>query len=398
MSPESGDPPPVPRRPRHPTPPPRSPAQPPPAPAEGDQGAQRPEGAKRPEYTLYRAGTRSLRRRKSEAAAPVAGALRERPPRGGWRRRITPRRVILGLIAFVVGWLALSVLLFLISATVNQAKPKGDVGAVLDGAGFPLTSATNVLVLGSDQRTTKHHEPGASTSGPSRSDVIMLIRTGGGHSARLSIPRDTVVDIPGHGMQKINAAYAFGGAPLAIRTVKSFLGVPINHVVEVNFDNFPQLIDAMGGVDVKTGCVVSFINGGFRNGGYTLRLRAGNNHLSGAQALALARTRHNACHPNESDLTRATRQQALFQAMKSRLASPSNFFRLPWVSWDAPQAIRSDMGGFSLLGLFASLAVNGSPQTRLLTPTGTTTLPDGSSGLTVSESAKRTAVASFLRG
>jgi LCP family protein required for cell wall assembly len=370
--------------------PPGSPAQAPP-PAKGDPGA------KRPDYTLYRAGSRPRLGRRSEAAAPVAGALRERPPRAGWRQRITPRRVILGLIAFVVGWLLLSVVLFLVSATVNQAKPQGDVGAVLDSGGFPLTSGTNVLVLGSDQRTAKHHEPGASTNGPSRSDVIMLIRTGGGHSARLSIPRDTVVDIPGHGMQKINAAYAFGGAPLAIRTIKSFLGVPINHVVEVNFDNFPQLIDAMGGVTVKTGCVVSFINGGFRNGGYTLRLRAGTNHLSGAQALALARTRHNACHASESDLTRAARQQALFQAMKSRLASPSNFFRLPLVSWDAPQAIRSDMGGFSLLGLFASLAINGSPQTRLLTPSGVVTLPDGEVGLQVSDAKRRAAVAQFMK-
>ena len=392
MAPSAGDQPPAPRRPRRPEAPARAPGQQPPAPA----GEPKQE-SERPEYTLYRTGRRLLRRRAPGTETAEEG-LRPAAPRRGWRERVTPKRVILGLIALVVGWLALSVILFLISATVNQASPNGNVGAVLDGGGFPLTSATNVLVLGSDQRTGSHHEPGATTSGPSRSDVMMLIRTGGGHAARLSIPRDTVVDIPGHGMQKINAAYAFGGAPLAIETVKRFLGVPINHVVEMNFDNFPQLVDSMGGVDVKTGCVVSFINGGFRNGGYTLRLKAGTHHLSGTQALALARTRHNACHPNESDLTRAIRQQALFQAMKSRLASPSDFFRLPWVSWNAPKAIRSDMGAFNLLGLFAGLAVGGSPKTRLLTPSGPVTLPDGSVGLQVSAATRRAAVAQFMKG
>ena len=81
-----------------------------------------------------------------------------------------------------------------------------------------------------------------------------------------------MVDIPGHGRNKINAAYALGGPALAVQTVKQFLGIEVNHLVEVDFDNFPELVDALGGVDVKTGCVVSLINGGRRNGGTTLRL------------------------------------------------------------------------------------------------------------------------------
>ena len=86
---------------------------------------------------------------------------------------------------------------------------------MLDPAGYPLTSANNILVLGSDRRQKNSKEPGAETTGPGRSDTIMLIRTGGGHAARLSIPRDTVVEIPGHGLQKINAAHEFGG-PAAV--------------------------------------------------------------------------------------------------------------------------------------------------------------------------------------
>jgi LCP family protein required for cell wall assembly len=227
---------------------------------------------------------------------------------------------------------------------------------------------------------------------------MLLIRIGGGRSARLSIPRDTIVSIPGHGTAKINAAYAFGGPALAIKTVKQYLGIPINHLVEVSFDNFPALVDALGGVDYTGGCVVSRISGGFRNGGYTLRLRAGTTHISGAQALALARTRHNDCSPGESDLVRARRQQKLFSAMEHRLLSPGALFRLPWVSWQAPRAIRSDMGAPTLLGLFGALATGGSPPTRVLKPSGSATLPDGGVGLIVSAAERRAETQRLLAG
>ena len=142
------------------------------------------------------------------------------------------------------------------------------------------------------------------------------MRVGGGANATLSIPRDTVVDIPGHGRNKINAAYALGGPSLAIKTVESYLGIDVNHLVEVNFENFPQLIDSLGGVTYKGGCVVSKINGGTRNGGYTLRLKAGEHEIDGKQALALARTRKNECAPSEDDRTRARRQQKILGAIK----------------------------------------------------------------------------------
>ena len=62
---------------------------------------------------------------------------------------------------------------------------------------------------------------------------MLLLRVGGGHNGRLSIPRDTVADIPGHGQQKINAAYAFGGSALAVQTVEGMLGIQINHIIEI---------------------------------------------------------------------------------------------------------------------------------------------------------------------
>ena len=349
-----------------------------------------------PPYTKYRARPR-LRRSDGDALPPV-GSVDGSPEAPRRRRRLqvgrlTPRRVAGYLALFVVAWLGVSLLTFLASALVHRS----DVGGQLASAGFPLTSPNTILVLGSDSRPEGSKEPGAASNG-ARSDSIILMRVGGGASARLSIPRDTVVDIPGHGRQKINAAYAFGGAALAAQTIDQYLGVRVDHVVEVDFANFPKLIDAMGGVDYTGGCVVSRINGGFRNGGYTLRLEAGRTRIDGAQALALARTRKNACNPRESDLTRARRQQKLFAAMKSRLLSPGAFARLPVISWQAPQALRSDMGGPTLLGVFGAIATSGTPATRVLRPTGQETLPDGGAGLTVSDAEVAAEAARFERG
>jgi LCP family protein required for cell wall assembly len=315
-----------------------------------------------------------------------------------WRRWLRPKRLAALLLGVVVGWIALSVFLFLISSHFERVSPPTNVYRVLDPSGNPLTAAQNILVLGSDQRQKNSKEPGANKYGPSRSDTIMLVRTGGGHAARLSIPRDTVVDIPGHGEQKINAAYAFGGPALSISVIKHFLGVPINHVVMVNFENFPALIDAMGGVNYTGGCVYANVDGGARNGGVTLHLPAGTHKLNGKEALALSRVRENLCHPNQTDIQREERQQALFTAMKDGMFSVSSFLRLPLISWNAPPTIISDMSGPELLGMFTALAIGGTPPIRVLEPSGNVLLPGGGEGLTVSEAEKRKAVAQFLSG
>jgi LCP family protein required for cell wall assembly len=362
-----------------------------------------------PNYTRYRAGRRLLpgregelgelpRRGRSGLDGEQEAGSRATMGRWNWRRWTRPKRLLPGLLALALAWVALSFVLFLISSHFQRSSPPADVAGVLDPAGYPLTSANNILVLGSDRRQKNSKEPGAETSGPGRSDSIMLIRTGGGHAARLSIPRDTVIDIPGHGLQKINAAHAFGGPALSVSVIKHWLGIPINHVVEVNFENFPQLIDAMGGVDYSGSCVISRLDGGFSQGGYTLRLSAGTHHLNGKQALALARTRENLCAPQQTDLQRQEHQQALFNAMKSRLLSPSSFFRLPWIAWNAPPAIISDMSGPTLAGMFAALAIGGTPPTRVLKPSGSQTVAGGGEGLTVSEGERRAAVARFMAG
>ena len=367
------------------------------------------ESEQPPQYTRYRARRRLRADGEDDGARPRLPAPgRPRAARSagapgqarlsGWRRWTTPRRILLALALLVVGWLALSTVLYLTSSHFNRTSPPSDLAAALDPAGYPLTSANNILVLGSDRRQKNSKEPGAETTGPGRSDSIMLIRTGGGHSARLSIPRDTIVDIPGHGLQKINAAHAFGGPAESVRVVRRWLHVPINHVVEVNFENFPQLIDSMGGVDYTGSCVISRLDGGFSAGGYTLRLPAGTHHLNGKQALALARTRENLCAPNQNDFQRQEHQQALFNAMKSRLLSPSSFLRLPWIAWNAPPAIISDMSGTTLLGMFAALGGGGTPPTRVFKHAQPTYVPGVGEGLTIPEAERRAAAAQFLAG
>jgi LCP family protein required for cell wall assembly len=324
------------------------------------------------------------------------GLPKRRPRLPGRRRPITPGRVLKWLAIALVAWVGVSAILFMISAQIQRGDLAEEVGSQLDPGPYPLTGANTILVLGSDARPEGLAEPGSG--GPSRSDSIMLLRIGGGANASLSIPRDTVVDIPGHGTDKINAAYAIGGPALATQTVKEFLGVEINHVVEVSFENFPQLIDALGGVTYKGDAVLSRINGGNRNGGYTLRLPKGETEIDGKQALALARTRKNLRNPAENDLTRARRQQQLVSAMKDKVTSFETFVRLPWVSWAAPKAVRSDMAGPTLLGVAMASMTSGSSEPQVLKPSGATTLPDGGAGLTVDDATKQAAVRRLLRG
>ena len=330
-----------------------------------------------PRYTKYRARPRLFDRGADALARFRRGGRRSRGVKT--RRPFTVRRVLKWVALAVVGWLVLSLVLFLVSAQIQSTNVDSAARAALAGGGTPPFSATTVLVLGSDQRPKGSHEAGASTSGPSRSDSILLMRVGGGHNGRLSIPRDTAVEIPGHGRNKINAAYAFGGAALSIKTVESLLGIRIDHVVLVSFTNFPHLIDSLGGIDYKGGCVKAKVNGGYRNGGVTLHIPGGRQvHLDGKQALALSRVRENACNPRENELTRERRQQRILSAMKGRLTSPTAFFRLPWISWNAPKALNTDLHGPGLLGLFAALATSGSPKTRILrgTPEVGTALGD----------------------
>ena len=326
----------------------------------------------KPEYKVYRsrrgfrdwlAGPRDQVTQLREAARRRAqrergddGEPEPREPRGPlWRR-------ILKWVAIaVVAWLLLSLVIFMISAQFADGVSDETENALSSG-GSLLTGST-ILVLGSDERPEGSLEPGAGAA-PSRADSIMLLHVAVGSVRKLSILRDSPAAIPGHGTQKINAAYAFGGAPLMIETVEGFLGngLEVNHIVEVSFEDFPDFIDALGGIDVKLkDCIRSNSFGGKR-----LRLRAGEHHLDGKRALQFARVRQNECNLAEDDRARAARQQQVMSAIRSQIVSPSTFFRLPLVSWEAPRTIRSDLKGPGLLALFTDLLTGGTGKTHVL--------------------------------
>jgi LCP family protein required for cell wall assembly len=300
----------------------------------------------------------------------------------------------------VAAWILLSLVLFLVSATVHQDS--GEVDSLLGGGGAPF-APTNLLILGTDARPPGSKEPGAEgTDHATRTDTLLLMRTGGFANSKLSIPRDTAVDIPGHGTQKINAAYAFGKERGTVAAVESLTGVNVNHVATIDFENFPGLIDAMGGVryTAKT-CLTADVSGGAKRpragvtigydkflGGTSFRLKKGRTYtLKGSAALALARVRKNRCDAAQDDVNRAGRQQEIIGAMKRRILSPTGFLRLPLIAWKAPQAVKTDMGGFSLLGVAVSQFLPGGGSNAVLKPTGQTTIPGGGAALTVDGSA-----------
>jgi LCP family protein required for cell wall assembly len=361
--------------------------------------------SEKPEYRVYRARrgwlARFLNRREAQRFRPPGGeepagyrrGTVEPPPRGPaaprvpagppaepWWRRITWKRALLGVLGFIVFWSLLSLVLFLISAHFQSQKVSDATRAALDKSGNLLTSPNNILLLGSDQR------PKEKVRG--RADTIMLMRYGGGKAARLSIPRDTLVNIPGHGLSKINAAYAIGGPSLMIETVKQFLGIEVNHVVEIDFKGFPKFVDALGGVDMTFDhCIVS------RFEGRTVRFRRGRHHLNGQQALDVVRIRKNRCRPSESDLTRAQRQQQFLEAVKGRVVSPFRFPRWPLIAWRAPKAVLSDMGGLQLMELYFDMETGGKLKPRILLP-----INPGANPLQVSDAEKQAEVQRFLGG
>ena len=354
-------------------------------------------------YKLYRSGPRGLkallRGEEDELQGPVEYRRYKGGPERRTGRRVTPKRVIIGLLIALVAWLALSLLLFILSAAVQSGGIPSDAQAALTSGGNMITSTDNVLVIGTDQRPKGTHEGGANTNDAgSRSDTLMLWRVGGGVSRRLSIPRDTLVSIPGHGTNKINAAYAFGGPALTIKTVEALTGLKINHVIIINFANFPKFIDSIGGVNVKTGRICSTISGGTKNGGFSLNLQPGTHHLDGRDALTLARTRENACNAASNDLTREGYQQQIINSIKSQLLSVHTFFHLPWASWYAPQAVRTDMGGFTLLSLFVGAELGGSAPVQILKPTGGENVAGVGASLTVTPQDVQQAVNKLVNG
>jgi LCP family protein required for cell wall assembly len=320
-------------------------------------------------YRVYKGG-------RAKGKVPTAGAARRRPrdrPRTGGRFRFRGpgarrfrlpgrppwRRVILltllGLIVLFVAWAIASYFSF--SSGVSDANDRLDPharAALAKQDGLLLSNPSNILVLGTDNAEI------AQRAGDKHSDSIMLVRSDPDHHrlAYLSIPRDMVVSIPGVGTAKINAAMQSGGPALAIRTVHDLVGLPINHVIVVNFNDFRDLIDALGGVtiDVPDRILSDRFDCPYKTNtrcqqweGW--RFAKGPQHMNGQRALIYSRVRVNRLDPRETDFTRQARQQAVTQAVMSKFTSFTTLLEAPFDAGSWVKPIATDLSTWQLISL-----------------------------------------------
>ncbi|MGG5260281.1 LCP family protein [Phycicoccus avicenniae] len=166
-------------------------------------------------------------------------------------------------------------------------------------------NGTNFLVVGADSR-------GKNDRG--RADVIVLVHVPADPTTiqMIHFPRDLFVDIPGHGKNKINASYAFGGEPLLVETIQNLVGIKIDHVARTDFNGFKDMTDAVGGVRVYA----EEGNDASGNGGAAIR--KGWNDLDGTQALAFVRERYEL---SQGDISRGRRQLAFVKALLLKATS-----------------------------------------------------------------------------
>jgi LCP family protein required for cell wall assembly len=357
----------------------------------------------RPDYKVYRSRPGLLSRLRS----PDLSKLRERTQRKGGAREgeeerperpAAPkplwRRVLKWVGIAALGWILLSILLFEISSQIQKGKLI-DMGDTLHGNPFLSVSPQTILVIGTDIRSGQFAGTGEAESkkcldvvesgkptapscqhGPYRSDTLMLVRAGGGDFRKLSIPRDSLAQIPGQPENKINSAYAVGGAKLTVRTIEKFLGINIDQVAIVDFDGFRSFIDSIGGVNVNLPTdVCSSVSGG----AFNLKLDKGEHTLNGFQAITLARTRENTCGDQQfsgTDVERAQFQQVILDGIKDRLTDPLrlpyNFIKGPFIAWNAPQVMVSSMGAWTMPQLVFAAVIGFSNDSDVLKPAGTT--------------------------
>jgi LCP family protein required for cell wall assembly len=267
-----------------------------------------------------------MRLRRTMASPTPVQDESPRPPRS--RRWI--KRVLIGC------WCLANVSVFFVywqlrtieNAVVESADtiPEADFDEILAEISEDSAEPVTFLIIGSDSREGLDDLRTSARPEGERADVIILLQVhpDDGTAQMLSIPRDLWVDIPGHGSNKINAAFAFGGAPLMVETVTRETGIPINHYMQVDFVGFQAIVDELGGVPINFPFPARDTKSG-------LRVEAGSQTLNGSEALAFARSRTYQELQNGSwvsvdanDIGRTRRQQQLIFSIIRTVARPSS--------------------------------------------------------------------------
>jgi LCP family protein required for cell wall assembly len=200
---------------------------------------------------------------------------------------------------------------------------------------------TNILILGVDEANRVH-----------RSDTIMVanIDPTDREVKIISIPRDTLVIIPGRGLDKVNHAFAYGGIELSRGTVSKFLEVPIRYYVEIDIGGFASLIDKLGGITIDVEKRMYYVD---YAGGLFVDLNPGVQKLNGREAVGYVRFRHD----GDGDIGRIKRQQKFLNAVANELTRKGNILKSPGLILSMLSEIQTNMNFKQVLGM--AMAVRG---------------------------------------
>jgi LCP family protein required for cell wall assembly len=201
------------------------------------------------------------------------------------------------------------------------------------------TGSINLVVVGIDDVEGVHR---ADTVGFVTIDIDnKIVRF-------MSIPRDTRVQIPGHGWEKINHAFAYGDVKLLEKTLVNYLGMPINYHAVINFDNFPEIVDLLGGVYIDVEKRLYYND---RAGNLHININRGMQHMDGKTALGYVRYRNDAL----GDIGRVRRQQKFIKAIVDRMKSPDMISKLPKLAKEFLNLINTNLSAGQAIQLASYL-------------------------------------------
>lgn len=199
-----------------------------------------------------------------------------------------------------------------------------------------------VMIMGVDER--------ADDVGRSDTLMIATLDPEKNQAAILSVPRDTRVKISGHGFDKINAAYAYGGRQLTQKTIENLLNTHIDHYIKINIHGFTKIIDALGGIDIDVEKRMYYEDPWDDDGGLYIDLQPGMQHMDGKTAITYVRYRD-----EEGDIGRIKRQQNFMKAVMDKLVSPTIIPKLPSIVSAVSDSVETDMSVSEILSFIGTL-------------------------------------------
>ncbi len=239
-------------------------------------------------------------------------------------------------------WIVVLALFIVVSAGAACFAVFNDKDQPIAKVMTPLKGKVNILVLGVDERE--------DDVGRSDTSFVVTIDNDAKKATMLSIPRDSRVKIAGHGWDKVNHAFAFGGAPLSKTTIENLLGIPIDYTVSVNFRGFMRIVDAVGGITVDVDKRMRYSDPYDDDGGLEIDLHPGVQKLNGRTAIEYVRYRD-----EEGDIGRVARQQKFLRAFFQEMASPQILSKLPELIKEFSTTVKTDMPTAKMLQLLPTI-------------------------------------------